>query len=206
MRTRFMLPCLLAAALLLGACDEKPARQAAPAVAVVDVTRALRDSDAGKAGMKFLEDIQKDMQEEISRLQETLKAKPDDEKTQQQMQAVFMAAQQRMQMEQQNVISRLNDMFQRVLEAQRASSGHTVIVPAESVALAYAREADITDAVIAAMNKEKMDFAPVAPKPESPAAEQPAPAAKPAAPAAGDVKEKAPAAAEAPAAQPATGK
>lgn len=190
MRTKFIMPCLLAASLMLGACNENSApAPAKPAVAVVDVTRALRDSDAGKAGMKFLEDIQKELQGEIAGLQDKMKddakADPKDQKAQklvqqhqQELQAVFMALQQRMQAEQQNVISRLNDMFQRVLEAQRAAKGLTVILPTESVALAYDKSADVTDAVIAAMNKEKVDFVSIAPKADKPAAEAAAPAEK----------------------------
>ena len=181
MRTKLILCAMLAASLMLCACNEKQvAEPAKPAIAVVDVSRALRDSDAGKAGMQFLEKAQQEAVAEINALQEKIKADEKNEALQQQLQASYMALQQRMQAEQQNVISRLNDMFTRVVEDVRAKKGLVVVMPTEGAALAYDKSADVTDEVIAAMNKEKVEYTPVAPaKPlPNPAETKPADDAK----------------------------
>lgn len=179
MRTYSFMAVLMVCALLLGACNEKSVEEKKN-IGVVDVSRALRDSEAGKAGMKFLENIQKNMLADVEKTQAKIKADPKNEAAQQELQMAYMALQQRFQAEQQNVIGRLNDMFQRVLDTYRTEN-KLVAVMASDVALSFDKNADVTDAVIAAMNKEKVEFTPVAepeaadaPKaPASPAAEAP---------------------------------
>jgi outer membrane protein len=160
MRTYSFMAALVLCALMLGACNEKPAVEQKN-IGVVDVSRALRDSEAGKAGMKFLENVQKNMLADVEKTQAKIKADPKNEAAQQELQMAYMALQQRFQAEQQNVIGRLNDIFQRVLDTYRTEN-KLVAVMASDIALSFDKSADVTDAVIAAMNKEKVEFTPVA--------------------------------------------
>ena len=140
------------------------------------MARIMRDSEPGKAGVKFLESLQSGMQEKLNAIQARLEKDPKDEAAQKELQGVYMASQQRMQAEQQNVVNLLYDTIQRVLNAYREQQGYDIILSAE-VAAAFNPKADVTAAVIAEVNKQKIDFKPL-PEPAAPEA-APAPAAQP---------------------------
>lgn len=160
MRIRFLMPLALLCLLLLPACQQA-ADNAGPKLAVVDMARIMRDSEPGKAGVKFLEGLQAEMQGKLNDIQARLEKDPKDEAAQKELQSVYMASQQRMQVEQQNVVNLLYDSIQRVLNTFRAEKGYEVIINAEAAA-AFDAKADVTAAVIADVNKQKIDFKAVA--------------------------------------------
>lgn len=160
MQIRLFLPLILVLSLGLLACQQADNAAAKPGIAVVDMARVMRDSEPGKAGVKFLEGLQSDMQEKLTGIQNRLEAKPDDAEAQKELQATYMEAQQRMQAEQQNVINLLYDTMQRVINAYRAEKGFSAILNAEAV-VSFDSGADVTGDIIAAVNKQKMDFKPV---------------------------------------------
>lgn len=174
MRSHYFLPLMLMACLLLPACQQADSKDVRPALAVVDMSRIMRDSEPGKAGVKFLEGIQSKMQEELNAVQDKLEKDPTDEKVQQELQQLYMKLQQRIQIEQQNVANKLYDMVQRVLNAYREQQGFAVMIAAD-VAASYSPSVDVTNAVIAEVNKQDISFTAVAdtvaPAPESPAAD-----------------------------------
>ena len=184
MRTKFLLPMMLLAGVLVTGCIQSEAP--APKVGVVDTARVFRDSEPGKAGVKFLEGLHETMQSELNAIQEDMQKKPGDAAVQQRLQETYMAFQQRMGAEQQNVISLLNDATQRAMDTYRSQKNLDVLLGSEA-ALSYNKSVDVTNDVIVELNKQKVEFKPV--QPEEPKAEAaPAPEA-----------EKAPAAQEAPA-------
>ena len=100
-----------------------------------------------------------------------------------------MMSQQRMQVEQQNVVNVLYDTMQRIVNAYRTEKGYALIISSEAAA-SFDPKTDVTADIIAAMNKQKVEFKPVAPEGDAaaaPAAEASKPAdkaaEKPAAPA-----------------------
>ncbi|MDR2574562.1 MAG: OmpH family outer membrane protein [Desulfovibrio sp.] len=131
-----------------------------PKIVVVDMQRIMRDSEPAKAGVKFLEDMHAGMQEKIRAIEARLEKNPKDEEAQKDLQTVYMTSQQRMQAEQQNVVTLLYDAIQRVMNAYREQSGYEVILNAE-VAAAFAPALDVTSAVITEVNKQKIDFKPM---------------------------------------------
>ena len=156
MRIRFLfLPTMLLGCLLF-ACQQADTT-AQPKFAVVDLARVMRDSDPGKEGVKFLESMQSDMQNKLNDIQKKLEANPKDEAAQKEMQAVYMSSQQRMQAEQQNVVNVLYDTIQRVLNAYRAEKGYAVILGTEA-AVSFDSKIDVTNDVLAAVNKQKVEF------------------------------------------------
>lgn len=176
MRIRLFMPLVFVLSFMLLACQQTETKDAQPKLAVVDMARIMRDSEPGKAGVKFLESLQSGMQEKLNAIQARLEKDPKDEAAQKELQGVYMASQQRMQAEQQNVVNLLYDTIQRVLNAYREQQGYDIILSAE-VAAAFNPKADVTAAVIAEVNKQKIDFKPL---PESAAPEAaPAPAAQP---------------------------
>ena len=108
------------------------------------------------------------MQDKLNAIQARLEKDPKDEAAQKELQGVYMTAQQRMQAEQQNVVNLLYDTIQRVLNTYREQQGYDVIISAE-VAAAFNPKADVTTAVIAEVNKQKIDFKPL-PEPAAPEA------------------------------------
>lgn len=195
MRTfRIILPVLLGLLVLTG-CQQQESQVARPKLAIVDVARVMRDSEPGKEGVKFLESRQAVMQEQLDAIQDRLEKDPKDEAAMQELQQVYALSQQRMQAEQQNVVNLLFDSVQRVINSYREAQGYDMILGAEAVA-SSSPSADVTAAIIAEVNKQKIEFKPVpegalpgmAPggAPEAapaPAVVPPAPAEKPAAPA-----------------------
>lgn len=176
MRIRLFMPLVFVLSFMLLACQQTETKDAQPKLAVVDMARIMRDSEPGKAGVKFLESLQSGMQEKLNAIQARLEKDPKDEAAQKELQGVYMASQQRMQAEQQNVVNLLYDTIQRVLNAYREQQGYDIILSAE-VAAAFNPKADVTAAVIAEVNKQKIDFKP-RPEPAAPEA-APAPAAQP---------------------------
>lgn len=171
MRTFKIIPLLLLAGLLFSGCTQS--ESSAPAAGVVDMARIFRDSEPGKAGVKFLEGLHEKMQGELNALQENLQKKPEDQAAQQKMQETYMAFQQRMGAEQQNVITLLNDAAQRTLDAYRAQKKLKVIISTEA-ALSFDKTVDVTADVIAELNKQKIEFK--SEQPEETPQEQAAPA------------------------------
>ncbi|MDR2054728.1 MAG: OmpH family outer membrane protein [Desulfovibrio sp.] len=132
----------------------------APKLAVVDMQRIMRDSEPARTGVKFLEDLHAGMQEKIQAIEARLEKNPQDEDAQKELQSVYMTSQQRMQAEQQNVVTLLYDAIQRVMNAYREQNGYELILNAEVVA-AFSPALDVTTAVIAEVNKQKIEFKPL---------------------------------------------
>lgn len=209
MRIRFVvLPLLLLFALAFAGCQQtEPSK---PAVAVVDMSRLLTESEPGKAGMTFLEGLQSDMQNKLNAIQERLEKNDKDEEAQRELQMSYMTFQTRMGKEQQNVAGQLYDMLQKVLGEYRQAHGYQVIISREVVA-SFDAKVDVTDVVLAEVNKQKITFIPLEQDDAAPAAEKPAapeqkaePAAEKAA--AAPATDKAPAGKSSSQAAPAAGK
>ena len=213
MRTRFIVLPLLAALLLLGACqDNKPA----PTFGVVDMGRLATDSEPGKAAAKFFDDLQAQTASKLQELQKKAEENPDDTSINQLMQAVYVGGQQRLQREAENVNTVLLGSIIDAVKQYRAKSGLDAVLRVEAV-LDSSAAVDVTSGVLDILNQAKVTFTPVteepnyedlilpaAPEaaPEAPADAAPeAPAeAAPAAPAEAAPEAPAPAAPEAPAA------
>lgn len=155
MRIPALLSMVLLAGALLTGCNK--AEPAAPGVAVVDTARVFRDSEVGKAGVKFLEGMHEKMQVDLNGIQESLQKNPSDQAAQQKLQETYMDFQQRMGAEQQNVITLINDAAQRAMDTYRTQNKLQIIVGSES-ALSYDKAVDVTAGVIAELNKQKVEF------------------------------------------------
>lgn len=200
MRRMMFVPVLVMMTMLTGCLQGE---SSAPTIGVVDTARIFRDSEAGKAGVKFLEGMQAKMQAELTAIQEILQKNPEDQAAQQKLQETYMSFQQRMGAEQQNVVTLLNDATQRVLDSYRQQKKLTVILAQEST-LSVDKSVDVTADVITELNKQKVEFKAITPEaPAAAAAPAASEAGKPAATPADDKKapaddKKAPAPKEAP--------
>ncbi len=163
------MPLALLLSLMLIACQQGESSSQAK-LAVVDMTRVMRDSEAGKAGVKHLEGLQADMQAQLNDIQKRLEENAEDVEAQKELQTVYMASQQRMQVEQQNVVNVLYDTMQRIINAYRADKGYALIISSEAAA-SFDSKADVTSDIIAAMDKQKIDFKPAVEAEKAPEAE-----------------------------------
>ena len=77
MRIRYFMPLALLLSLMLIACQQGEGTSQSK-LAVVDMTRIMRDSEAGKAGVKHLEALQADMQEQLNAIQGRLEKNASD--------------------------------------------------------------------------------------------------------------------------------
>lgn len=160
MRMFFVLPAALLLALSLLACQEQSGQPAQPKIAVVDMARLMRDSVPGKDGVKFIESMQTDMQKKLDEIQDRLEKNPQDEEAMRELQRVYSSSQQRMQAEGQNVVNILLDAVQRVLNSYRESQGYDIIVGTDALA-AFNPKIDVTEAVMAEVDKQKITFKPL---------------------------------------------
>lgn len=181
MRIRFMAVPLLLLSLLCAACQQGEETR----IAVVDIVRVMRDSEVGKAGFKYLEDIRADIQKQLDDIQNKLEKDPENEQLQKQLQTVYMTAQQQMGEEQENMISQLQNVTKRVMDEFRKAKGYDVLLSAETLS-SYDEKLDVTNDLLVEMNKQKVNFKPLdAPADEAPKADEAADGkdAAPAAPA-----------------------
>lgn len=156
MSSRYLMPMLVLLVLSLLGCQENSSFPK-NTMAVVDMMRVMRDSAPGKSGVKYLETIQAEMQKSLDEIQGRLEKNPKDESAMQDLQKVYAASQQRMQTEQQNVVNILNDTIQRVLNTYREKNSLEVIL-ASDAAMAYSPKIDVTDAIIAEVDRQKVEF------------------------------------------------
>ena len=168
MRIRFLVLSLLVLCLAVSGCQQT--QEPAVKVGVVDMNRLLRDSEPGKEASRFLEGMQKEIQQQIDDVQARLGKDPENENLQRELQAIYMGGQQRINAEQQNVVSQLLDLTQRLVNNYRKANGLSVVLGTD-VAVAYDPALDVTNALLDEMNKQKVNFVSVSnPQPEAPAA------------------------------------
>ena len=142
---------LVAAVLMLAACTQPKS-----SIGVVNTAKIYQESEAGKAGVKHLEALHEEMQNEINKMQAELQKNPSDD-VKRQFQQLYTDYEQRMGAEQQQVITVLNESLQKVLDAYREKSGLDVIVANEGV-LSSSPKADVTSEIVAELNKQTVTF------------------------------------------------
>lgn len=139
------------------AAVEKPAPATGVKWGAVDIARLMKESEPGKAGVKFIEDQQASMQKELDEVQDKLEKNPKDQALMQELQKTYAASQQRIQAEGQSVANQLFDLVQKALEKYRADNGYDMLVGVEALA-AYNPALDVTDAVMVEVNKSALDL------------------------------------------------
>ena len=161
-----LLPVFLLLLLFAFGCNETPP-PAAPKIGVVDSTRAFQESKAGKEGVAYLDGVGKEMQAELIKLQENL-VKDDSDASRDALQKGFGELQQRFGAEQQQVMNKVTESYQKAVDTLRTQEGMVLILGTEA-AVSYDPKADVTQKVIDLMNASPVTFERI--QPESGAAE-----------------------------------
>ena len=152
MRTALVLSLVLAAGLILTGCGSK--------VVVVNPSRIYQESDAGKAGLAYLEQVEKDVKAKAEAAQRIAESMPDNDAMPMSLQQFFIACQEAMNNAQQQAVASVQDLISRSISSYREKNSVTVIMQNDAV-ISVDPVADVTNAVIADMNKSAVSFAPV---------------------------------------------
>lgn len=136
-------------------------------IGVVNINRIMVDSTCARAAAKYMENMQNSVRARLTELQ----GKAEDENAENEaLQNEVKLAYAKMQAEQQNVQSILNDLLHRTVETYRKEHGFTMILFSD-VVLSFEEAVDVTSDITAAMNKENVEFKPLPePRPEAPEA------------------------------------
>ena len=155
---KLVLLCVAVFCLALVGCNQEMKSDSSAKVAVVDPAKVFQDSQPGKDGMAYLEKVSAEVQQKFKDLQkEAAESKGQDPASVNDLQAQVAKIQERVSAEQQMVVTKLNDLFQKVLEQYRKENGVSLVIPAEQ-ALSFDESADATAAIVAIMNKENVTF------------------------------------------------
>ena len=149
---KILFPLFLLLLLSAFGCNEGAPK---PKVGVVDSSKAFQESKAGKDGVAYLDALGKDLQAELAALQLAAE-KEDTDDTRTALQQGFNQLQQRFGAEQQQVMNKVTDAYQKAVDAVRAEEGLEVVLGTDA-AVSFDSKADITKKVI-----DKMNAAPVA--------------------------------------------
>ena len=171
---RKIFPVLAIAALfLLGGCLQ----QDGPKIGVVDYNAVYQRSDAVTEAKAYMQKKAESLRTEVNDIQKKVEA-DNSEENQQAFQQAVSNFQSEMGKENQRLETLLTTAVTDVVEQFRKDNGYAVLLRKASVA-SYDEAADVTEKVIAELNKHKLDIeqsAETAPT-EQPAAEEAAPEA-----------------------------
>lgn len=138
---------------MLSACNDA----GAPKIGVMDMNKLLRDSAPGKAGIQYIEQQQAGLQKRMEEIQDRLEKNPKDEAAQQELQKLFITAQQQVQGDGQAVVGALLEAIQKVADQFRKQHGYLAIVRVEALD-SYDPSLDITDDMMKEVDKLNLDF------------------------------------------------
>lgn len=147
----FVAALMLAVAGLTG-CQQ----QAGPKIVLVDPAEVFQSCDACVKGGDYLRGMGQKMQQSLAKIQQPAEGEMDTEALKK-AQGEFMAMQQQMNEEQQRIVEKLNTEFQAVMDEYRTTNNVSVIINKKQ-ALSFDGAADITKAVVEAMNARQIDL------------------------------------------------
>lgn len=152
MKKLYIVLCTIALSVLLTACNENDGK---PTVAVVNATQVLTECEGGKQAREYLEKIVAKMQQDLLELQATAERAPEDMRAdaQEKLQATILDYQQKIRVEEQQILNKLSEDYQAVVDEYRKANNLSLILRSE-VIVSTSPEADITKAIIENMNKK----------------------------------------------------
>ncbi len=153
MRTSLVLALMLIAAFAVSGC-------AGSKIGVVNSARIYQESDAGKAGLAYLEQVERDVKAKAEAAQRVAESMPDNEAMPLSLQKFFVSCQEAMNNAQQQAVNAVQDLITSSISNFREQQHMTVILQNDAIVSA-SPQADVTDAVIAEMNKSAVVFEPV---------------------------------------------
>ncbi len=165
MTIRNMLLPLLALCLMAGACQDTK-KVETPVAGVLDLGRVTTSCEAGKAAHAFMEGIQKAYSEQIVAFQQNLGEDENNPLAMQAFETLYSSLQSRLQQEDQAATEKLLSGIMKAAETVRQEKGLKFILRSD-MAIAFEKELDVTDLVVAALNRTPIEFTPVTGDPKT---------------------------------------
>jgi len=128
-------------------------------IALVNPSRLFQDSASGKAGIEHLKKMEAAMQEQLQTAQKLIEKRPGDENLRVRVQQEFAGYQQLVNTEQQKVVENINNQIKASLETVRNQKKLNAIFSSET-ALSFDAKIDVTNDVLAEMNRTPLSFPP----------------------------------------------
>lgn len=150
MKKIYLALCALAAAALLTACNNDSG-----GVAIVNSSQVFQECESGKQAREYMEKLAEEMQDDLRALQNAVETAPQAgrEAAQRRLQETVIDYQQRLRSEEQQILNKLTEDYQSVLDEYREANKLSLILRSE-VMVSTSAEADITQAIIEAMNNK----------------------------------------------------
>ena len=150
MKKLYLAICALALPLMLSACNDS-----GPTVAVVNAAQVYTECESGKQAREYLEKIAEEMQNDLLELQAAAERAPVAQRQAaiEKLQTTSLEYQQRIRLEEQQILNKISEDYQTAVDEYRKANNIDVILRAE-VIVSTSERADITEAIIAAMNKK----------------------------------------------------
>ena len=153
MRTSLVLAAMIATAFILTGC-------AGSKVGVLNSARIYQESNAGQAGLAYLEQVEQDVKAKAEAAQRIAESMPDNDALPLSLQKFFASCQEAMNNAQQQAVNAVQELVAKSITNFREQNGLTVIMQNDAV-LSANPNADVTDGVIAEMNKSAVVFEPI---------------------------------------------
>ena len=173
MRTALALLLILMAGLVLTGCGSSSK------IMVINSSRIYLESDAGKAGLAYLEQVEQEVKAKAEAAQRIAESMPNNEAMPMSLQQFFITCQETMNNAQQQAVNSVQELINSSIAKYRERSRTAIIMQSDTV-VSMDPGVDVTDAVIGEMNKSPISFAPVDiadfTPPPAPARQIPAPA------------------------------
>lgn len=156
---------ILGCTMMLAACNLQ-----GPSIGILDEATAFRDNNAAKAAMEYLQAKGAPLQEKAEQAYKVLEGE-ENEKNANAYREAMGELKTVMGAEQQRIVAMLSEEFNKTIEEYRKSKGLVMVVNKNSV-LSFDESVDVTQDIIAEMNKLDLDFAAAVEVSENPAEEQ----------------------------------
>ena len=154
MKKLYLMLCAVAFSLVVVGCKDESAKPAV-SVAVVNAAQVYSECESGKQAREYLEKIGAEMRDDLVAMQAEIEKLPANkrEEAAEKFQATVVDYQQRLRMEEQQILNKLSEDYQNAVDEYRKANNISLVVRSE-VLVSSAEDADITQAIIAVMNRK----------------------------------------------------
>lgn len=159
---------LVAALFLVGCKDDKAAaeKQEQSKVGVLNLGLMFQSSKASEAARQYMVGVEKDLQAEIEKIASVMPKDSEgnvDKESMPALQKAYADAQQRLNAEQQMVLTKLNTLATETVDEYRVKHGLDLVVRADQI-FSFDPTIDITKDIIAIMDSKEVSFTPMLPE------------------------------------------
>lgn len=129
-------------------------------VGVIQSVRIYQESNAGKAGLAYLEQVEQDVKVKAEAAQRLAESLPDNDELSKALQTFFVNCQEIMNNAQEQAVGTVQDLINRTIASYREEKRLSLIVQNDA-AVSFDPNSDVTEDIIAEMNKSSVTFEPV---------------------------------------------